>query len=110
MRSLIKMGLVATALLMGHTALVAAGPFEDAMDVYNRGDYVTALALLRPLADHGDARAQYNLGVMYHFGLGVPRDDSAAMNWYRKSAAQGIPDAQDTIGQMYHDGEGVPQD
>ena len=49
---------------------MAAGPLEDANAAYNRGDYATALRLLRPLADQGDASAQYNLGVMYDNGQG----------------------------------------
>ena len=36
----------------------------------SRGDYATALRLWRPLADQGDASAQYNLGVMYAKGRG----------------------------------------
>jgi hypothetical protein len=35
-----------------------AGPFEDGMAAYNRGDYATALRLFRPLADTGDPSAQ----------------------------------------------------
>ena len=42
-----------------------AGPFEDADAAFDKGDYATAMRLLRPLADQGDARAQYNLGLMY---------------------------------------------
>ena len=33
------------------------------MDAHNRGDYATALDEWRPLAEQGDALAQYNLGV-----------------------------------------------
>jgi Sel1 repeat len=68
------------------TPPVAAGPGEDAMAAYARGDYITALRILRPLADQGDAQAQYNLGVLYDNGLGVPQDDAEAMKWYRKAA------------------------
>ena len=42
-----------------------AGPFEDGATAYAKGDYGTALRLWRPLAEQGDARAQYNLGLMY---------------------------------------------
>jgi TPR repeat protein len=40
-------------------------------------------------AEHGDAEAQYNLGILYHDGQGVPRDDAEAVKWYRKAAEQG---------------------
>ncbi|MGA7387840.1 MAG: sel1 repeat family protein, partial [Pseudolabrys sp.] len=38
-----------------------AGPFEDSMAAYDRGDYATMLQLLRPLAERGDAQAQNSL-------------------------------------------------
>ena len=41
-----------------------AGPFEDGFAAYQRGDYATAMQLWLPLADQGDAVAQYNLGVL----------------------------------------------
>ena len=108
---------------------VMAGPFEDAMAASTRGDYATAIMLLRPMADHGNAAAQFRLGVMYDNGEGVPEDHvqavawyrkaadqgyaaahAQAMDWYRKAAAQGQADAQKNLGGMYAKGEGVPQD
>jgi TPR repeat protein len=59
-------------LALSLTAPVVAGPFEDA--TYERGDYATALRLFCPLADQGDADAQYNLGVMYDEGRGVAQN------------------------------------
>ena len=50
--------------------------------------------LLRKAAEQGDASAQYNLGVMYYKGAGVPKDTSAAVDWYRKAASQGLALAQ----------------
>ena len=61
-------------------------------------------------AERGDAGAQYNLGVRYDKGRGVPQDDKEAVNWYRLSAEQGIAQAQNNLGQMYVNGQGVPQD
>ena len=60
----------AIVLLLSLAAPVAAGPLEDANAAYGRGDYATALRLLRPLADQGDADAQINLGFMYANGRG----------------------------------------
>ncbi len=51
--------------------------FEDAKAAYDRGDYATALRLLRPLAELGNAAAQHYLGKMYADGMGVPQDDAA---------------------------------
>jgi TPR repeat protein len=98
-------------LLMCAAAVPAvAGPFEDGMAAYNRGDYATALRLLRPLANGGSTSAQYNIGIMYDKGQGVPQDYAAAIAWYRKAADQGHPTAQNNLGAMYNDGTGVPQD
>ena len=84
--------------------------FEDASAAYEQGDYATAHRLIKPLAEQGYAKAQYNLGVLYNKGIGVPQDYTEAMKWYRKSAEQGLADAQYNLGVMYHKGEGVPQD
>jgi len=50
--------------LVGASAANAA-PFEEAMAAYNSGDYAAAMRIFRPLADRGDAMAQYRLGFMY---------------------------------------------
>ena len=62
------------------------------------GDYATALAELTPLAAHGNAIAQYNLGRMYYFGQGVPRDLDQAISLFRESAAQGNSDGENNLG------------
>jgi TPR repeat protein len=59
----------------------AAGPVEDALAAYERGDYATALHICRALADQGNADAQNNLGRMYANGQGVPRDYVRAHMW-----------------------------
>lgn len=74
------------------------------------GDFTTALWMWTPLAEQGDASAQYNLGVLYERGQGVPQDHKAAVKWYRLAAEQGVHDAQYNLGVMYRKGLGVPQD
>ena len=68
------------------------------------------LADLRARAEAGDAEAQYNLGMMYGNGRGVPQDDIEAVAWFRLAAEQGHAPAQNNLGVMYSEGEGVPQD
>ena len=60
-------------------------------------------------AEQGYAEAQYNLGVMYHEGQGVPQNDAEAVKWFRKAAEQGDAKAQTNLGVMYDKGQGVPQ-
>ncbi|MEK9941784.1 MAG: tetratricopeptide repeat protein [Gammaproteobacteria bacterium] len=98
------------------TLLLASGgggyaqDFQKGVEAAQKGDFATALREWRPLAEQGNATAQFNLGVMYRQGQGVPQDDKEAVNWYRKSAEQGYAWAQSNLGVMYGEGRGVPQD
>ena len=61
-------------------------------------------------AERGDAEAQFELGIMYENGEGLPEDHSEAANWYRKAAEQGHAQAQLFLGLMYEEGKGLPED
>ena len=65
---------------------------------------------LRVRAEQGDAEAQYNLGLIYAIGEGVPQDDAETVHWYRLAADQGHASAQVSLGRRYENGVGVPQD
>ena len=69
-----------------------------------------AVRWYRLAADQGHAVAQFNLGVHYYNGKGVPQDDVEALAWYRKAAEQWYADALYNLGVMYSTGRGVPQD
>lgn len=84
-----------------------AGPLDEGLRAFQSKNYAQALSLWRPLAEQGDARAQYNLGLLYANGWGVERSARAALDWYRKAARQGQADAQYNLGLMYARGEGV---
>ena len=109
MKPAVKHALAAINVVLSLAAPVAAGPYEDAAAAYNGGDYAAALRLLRPLANQGDAGAQFNLGLMYARGEGVPQNQAEAVNWFRLAADQGHVDAQNTLGFTYSFGAGVPQ-
>jgi TPR repeat protein len=104
MRKILGTLLVGMMLSVGGS-IMRAGPLEDATGASQRGDYATALRLLRPLAEQGNAVAQYNLGVMYTAGQGVAQDDRVAVKWFRLGAEQGNPDAQANLGFMYDSGQ-----
>jgi len=91
-------------------SVAIAGDYEDGVAAAKRGDYETALQIFRPLADQGDAGAQYNLGVLYGNGQGVPQDHAEAVKWYRKAVDQGDAGAQTNLGVLYANGQGVAQD
>jgi TPR repeat protein len=69
---------------------------------------VTALRLWHPLANQGDASAQFNLGLMYVKGQGVPLDYAEAVKWFRKAADQGRGRAQFYLGLIYDNDPGAP--
>jgi hypothetical protein len=89
MKLAFKHSIAVILLVMGFAAPLAAGPLDDVNAAIKRRDYATALRLVRPLAEQGDANAQYNLGVFYDNGLGVPQDKVHAYMWLNLSAAQG---------------------
>jgi TPR repeat protein len=86
-------GLIVAAQILG-SAGAFAGPWEDGMAAYNRGDYMPAIQLFRPLAAKGNARAQHLIGVMYHRGEGVARSSVRAFAWFSLAAAHGDSDAK----------------
>lgn len=69
-----------------------------------------SLADLQKLADQGDAESEWQMGVRYHNGEGVPHDDAQAMQWFLRAAEQGHVDAQSHLGAYFWAGRGVPED
>ena len=98
------------AVLLGGAGLGANADFDEGAAAYERGDYAAALREWQPLAEQGDAPAQFNLGLMHAEGKGVPRDDRMAVQWHRRAAEQGDVSAQNSLGLMYAKGRGVPRD
>ena len=47
---------------------------EDVLKLHEEHDYATALKIVEPMAERGDARAQAILGSTYESGLGVIRN------------------------------------
>ena len=86
---LLRAMLTAPIMLVAVSEAAVAGPLEDAFAAQEKGDFATALQLIRPLAEHGSADAQYNLGIMYFTGQGVPKDSAEAAKWFRLAADQG---------------------
>jgi TPR repeat protein len=87
----------------------SAQDFKLGLDAYDRGDFETALKEWQPLAEQGDARAQFNLGVIYFNGQGIPHDPVKAVDWYRAAADQGYGPAQANLSFMYETGQGLLQ-
>jgi V8-like Glu-specific endopeptidase len=84
-----------------------AGEVDESVAAAHRGDYAAALKHLAPLAEKGDARAQFDIGFMHAYGWGYQRNPADAIAWYRKAADQGLAVAQHFLGLAYVNGEGV---
>ena len=98
------------AALVGAFNVAVAGPLEDGGAALSRGDYATALQILRPLAEQGDAGAQVSVGLIYQYRGGVAQDYREAVRWFLLAANKGLASAQFQVGIMYEEGKGVPQD
>jgi cell division septation protein DedD len=89
---------VSAAAALALAAGAAQADVKTGVDAWQRGDFAAAVAEWRPLADNGDADAQYNLGQAYKMGRGVPADLHIAQTWYEKAAQQGHPQAAANLG------------
>ncbi|SLM49567.1 exported protein of unknown function [Nitrospira japonica] len=90
--------------------LLTACQDRRADKAYTSGNYEKSAKELEALANLGDARAQYNLGLLYDQGLGVPQSDALALRWYTQAAERGEPRAQYNLGIMYMNGQGMAPD
>jgi len=84
--------------------------FELGKQAFAKGDFATALAEWKPLAEQGLPFAAYNVGLLYTKGQGVKQDSAEAAKWYLVAAEKGIPEAQYNLGVLYSTGAGVPKD
>lgn len=82
-------------------------PYELGLAAYRAGRYDEAAGAWGPLAEAGNALAQFSMGTLCHDGRGMPKDDVAATRWFRLSAEQGYPAAQYNLGNAYKHGRGI---
>jgi TPR repeat protein len=100
MRKLVMAGgLIVAAQILGLIGAFA-GPWEEGMAAYNRGDYLPAMQLFRPLARQGNAKAQAAIGAMYRKGQGVAKSSAHAFMWLSIAAARGDADARTEMNEM----------
>jgi len=84
------------SLLLGSGVAVAAD-FNKGLSAYQSGDFKTALAEWTPLAEQGDAEAQYSLGIMHDVGEGVLIDYKRAYMWFNLSSYNGSGPARNKM-------------
>jgi TPR repeat protein len=92
-------GMIFAAQVWGAVGAMA-GPWEDGMAAYNRGDYVPAAQVFRAMAREGNAEAQLLLGKMYRRGQGVRRSPTRAFLWFNRAARRGNQQANADLREM----------
>lgn len=97
--------LIVLSLLLPLSAI--AGPLEDGFTAFREGNYPKAFNIWKPLAEGGNADAQYNVGLLYMNGLGVEKNSRTARQLFMAAAKQGQADAQYNLGLMYYNGTTV---
>lgn len=80
--------------------------FEQGLDAWQAGNTVDAVSIWQNLAENGDVRSQYNLGVLHDQGQGVEKNPWEAFHWFELAARQGYADAQFNLALMLFNGEG----
>lgn len=106
MASVVRLLAVSALLFCGS----AVAGLTEGLDALRKNDYAGAAKELRPLADRGNAEAQYRIGLMYEFGKGYPQDKAQGIAWFRKAAAQNHAAAQTELAIIFATGDGVAQD
>ena len=102
----LKIALIAGILVLA--AAPARAELETARDLMEANQFGDAMKELLPAARSGNAEAEELIGVMYAMGLGVPRDDERAFEWYLRASMKGHPGAQSGVGFYYEIGRGMP--
>jgi hypothetical protein len=95
--------------MFGQVTLSCADQLADATRAFDSGDFAHAATLFKPLAESGNAIAQYRMGLLYSQGLELEPDYRVALQWYMRAAEANNADAQRELGLLYSSGRGVRQ-
>jgi len=89
----------------------AETPLQEASNADTRGDYVTELQLVRPLAEQHNPIAETLLGFLYYHGrAGLPQDYAGAAKWFGRASDDGEIHGEAMLGTLYLNGQGVPRE
>jgi cell division protein FtsN len=89
---------IAAMTLAAVSAPLSAQSVEEGVEAWQQGDYAEAVATWQPLAEGGDADAQYNLAQAYRIGRGTQQNATESRKWFELAAKQGQVDAQTALG------------
>jgi len=91
-------------IIFSSTAFAEKDRLQNAYDKVRNGYYNEAAEIFEPLANQGSGDALFNLGLMYHGGMGVARDERAAVKLYHQAADRGNILAQEYLAAGYKEG------
>lgn len=77
---------------------------------FGSSDTGQAVQWFRKAAARRFPPAEFQMGQLYDFGFGVPKDDRRALDWYLKAAQHGVAAASRAVGDFYRRGRGVETD
>jgi TPR repeat protein len=89
---------------------LSAGLLEAGMTAHEQQDYKQAYELLLPIAEQGDAQAQYYVGTMLVDGMGVTADTAKGVQLLEQAVSNKHYKAAITRGKNYLSGYGVEMD
>ena len=81
MKNLTAIFCLTLTLLLGSMGNSESADFQKGLTAYKSGDYAIVLNNYESLAKLGDSYAQFNLGVLYKKGRGVPQNYKTAVKW-----------------------------
>ena len=96
-------------LMLSFSHATIAGEFDDVFAAAQKGGFATALRLLTPLAEQGNAEAQLKLGAIYAYSISH-QNYKSAVKWFTLAAEQGNARGQLNLAKMYEKGTGIEQD
>ena len=109
MKSIIRFALPSVLFFILVSSSAFAG-FEEGIAAYQANNLPLAYKEFREAAEEGHADSQFNLGLMYEYGIGVGKNEKEAIVWYQKSAEQGFAFAQYNLAVLYENGRGTAVD
>lgn len=96
-------------LILALSAVSVFADFEQGLAAERMDDHVTAINHWKPLSAKGNPAAQYHLGTLYEYGLGVAKNIKTAIELYTKAARQGNAEAMVKLGDLHNFGSGFPR-
>lgn len=91
-------------------AAPAQADYRDGWEAFEKGDFRGAMRAWVPLAEWGEAQAQYAMGILLLYGRGIDADPAGAAILLAPAAAAELPEAAYALATLYQDGRGVKRD